>query len=47
MVLLQSKLYFFKEPEGVQHFPGAGSNCFQGGGGGGPNTNFYSNPYNL
>ena len=43
MVLLQSKLYFSKEPEGVQHFPGGGSNCFQGG----PNTNFYSNPYNL
>ena len=30
MVLLQSKLYFSKEPEGVQHFPGGGSNCFQG-----------------
>ena len=30
--------------EGVQHFPG-GSNFFQGGGG--PNVNFYRNPYNL
>ena len=28
MVLLQRKLYFFKDPEEVQHFPG-------GGGGGG------------
>ena len=33
MVLLQRKLYFSKDPEGVQHFPG-GSNFFQGGGGG-------------
>ena len=46
MVLLQRKLYFSKEPEGVQHFSG-------GGGGvqlfpeGGPNANFYGNPYNL
>ena len=33
MVLLQRKLYFPKDPEGVQHFTG-GSNFFQGGGGG-------------
>ena len=33
MVLLQRKLYFSKDPEGIQHFPG-GSNFFQGGGGG-------------
>ena len=32
MVLLQRKLYFSKDPEGVQHFSG-GSNFFQGGGG--------------
>ena len=34
MVLLQRKLYFFKDPEGVQHFPGGGggSNFFPGGG---------------
>ena len=32
MVLLQRKRYFFKDPEGVQHFPGGGG----GGGGGGP-----------
>ena len=32
MVLLQRKLYFSKELEGVQLFPG---------GGGGPNANFY------
>ena len=32
MVLLQRKLYFFKDPEGVQHFPGGGG-LFQGGGG--------------
>ena len=32
MVLLQRKLYFSKDPEGVQHFPGGGggSNFFQG-----------------
>ena len=30
--VLQRKLYFSKEPEGVQHFPG-GSNFFKGGGG--------------
>ena len=29
MVLYQRKLYFSKDPEGVQHFPGGG-----GGGGG-------------
>ena len=45
MVLLQRKLYFPKDPEGVQHIPG-GSNFFPGGGGG-PNANFYRNPYNL
>ena len=32
MVLLQRKLYFPKDPEGVQHFP-RGSNFFQGCGG--------------
>ena len=34
MVLLQRKLYFSKDPEGVQHFPageGVGSSFFQGG----------------
>ena len=31
---LLRKLYFSKDPEGVQHFPG-GSNFFRGGGGGG------------
>ena len=45
MVLLQRKLYFFKDPEEVQHFPG-------GGGGAtfsrsGSNAYFYRNPYNL
>ena len=34
MFLLQRILYFSKNPEGVQHFPG-GSNFFPGGGGGG------------
>ena len=44
MVLLQGKLYFSKDPEGVQKFPGWGrSNFFPGG----PNANFYRNPYNL
>ena len=37
MVLLQRKLNFSKDPEGVQLFPR----------GGGPNANFYRNPYNL
>ena len=44
MVLLQRKLYFSKDPEGVKHFP-------VGGGGvqllpGGPNAYFYRTPYN-
>ena len=49
MVLLRRKLYFSKESEGVQHFPGGG-----GGGGptfyrgvGGPNAIFYRIPYNF
>ena len=33
MVLLQRKLYFSKDPKGVQYFPGGGGG---GGGGGGP-----------
>ena len=33
MVLLQIKLFFSKDPEGVQQFSGGGSNFFQGGGG--------------
>ena len=33
MVLLHRKLYFSKDPEGVQHLPGGrGSNFFQGEG---------------
>ena len=46
MVLLQRKLLLFLGSRG-------GSNIFQGGGqlfprgGGGPNANFYRNPYNL
>ena len=46
VVLLQRKLYFSKDPEGVQHFLG-GPTFSKGGGGGGPNANFYRNPYNL
>ena len=42
MVLLKRKLYFSKDPDWVQHFLG-GSNFFPGG----PNANFYRNPYNL
>ena len=45
MVLLLRKLYlyFTKDPEAVHYFQGAGvSNFFQGGG---PNANFYRNPY--
>ena len=44
MVLLQREIYFPKDPEGNQHFPGCPP--FSGGGGG-PNANFYINPYNL
>ena len=38
MVLLLSKLYLYvtKDPEGVHYF--------SGGGGGGPNANFFKNP---
>ena len=40
MVLLQRKLYFSKDPEGVQHFPGGGGGSgvqlLPGGGGGAP-----------
>ena len=32
MILLQRKLYFPKDPEGVQHFPGGGGPIFMGGG---------------
>ena len=46
MVLLLKKLYlyFTKDPETVHYFPGAGgvSNFFPMGG---PNANFYRNPY--
>ena len=31
MVLLQRKLYFSKDPERVQHFPGGGVQLFPGG----------------
>ena len=45
MVLLQRKLYFSKDPEGVHHVPGGGGvQLFPGWG---PNTNFYRNPYHL
>ena len=47
MVLLLRKryLYFTKDPEAVHYFPGCPT--FPGGcvGGGGPNANFYRNPY--
>ena len=44
MVLLLRKLYlcFTKDPEAVHYFTSAGSYFFQGGG---PNANFYRNPY--
>ena len=31
MVLLRRKLYFSKDPEGVQHFAGRGGSSFPGG----------------
>ena len=39
---ITEKTILSMDPEGVQHFPG-GSNFFHGG----PNANFYRNPYNL
>ena len=44
MVLLLRKLYlyFTKDPEGAHYFPG-GVHLFSRGGG--PNANFYRNPY--
>ena len=46
MVLLQRKNYFSKDPEGGSTFPRerGGWQLFPGGG---PNANFYRNPYNL
>ena len=45
MVLLLRKLYlyFTKDPEGVHCFPGGGVTYFSRGGG--PNANFFRNPY--
>ena len=48
MVLLLRKLYlyFTKDPEAVHYFLRVGGvQLFPGGGGGGPNANFYRNPY--
>ena len=47
MVLLLRKLYlcFSKDPEAVHYFPGARVSYFFQGGRGGPNANFYRNPY--
>ena len=48
MVLLLRKLYlyFTKDPEGVHYFPDGGGGCQTfSGGGGGPNANFFRNPY--
>ena len=44
MVLLLRKLYlyFTKDPEAVHYFRGGGVQIFPGGG---PNANFYRNPY--
>ena len=46
MVLLLRKLYlyFTEDPEAVHYFPGGGCPTFSRGGGG-PNANFYRNPY--
>ena len=44
MAILQRILYFSKNPEGVQHFPGGGGPTFSRWG---PNANFYRKPYNL
>ena len=42
MVLLQRKLYFIKDPEGVNHFQGGPTFSKWG-----LNANFYRNAYNL
>ena len=50
MVLLLRKLilYFTKVSEGVHYFRGGGGGAFPTfPGGGGPNANFYSNPYTV
>ena len=48
MVLLQRKLYFFKDPEGVQHFPeGGGGHTFSWEVQMQHYAIFYRNPYNL
>ena len=47
MVLLRRKLYFSKESEGVQHFPGGGGGPTFYRGVGGPNAIFYRIPYNF
>ena len=46
MVVLLRKLYlyFTKDPEWVNYFPG-GVSKFSLGGGGSPNANFYRNPH--
>ena len=46
MVLLLRKLYlyFTKDPEAVHYIQGGGCPIFSRGGGG-PNANFYRNPY--
>ena len=46
MVLLQKKIYFSKEPAGIQHFPRGGGGCPTLSRRR-PNANFYRNPYNL
>ena len=45
MVILQRKLYFSKDPEGVEHFPGGPASS--AGRGGGPSAYLYRTPYNL
>ena len=47
MVLLLRKLYlyFTKDPEEVHYFPGGVQLFLRGGGGGGPNANYYRNPF--
>ena len=44
LLLRKLYLYFTKDPEAVHYFPGGGG-CPTFPGGGGPNANFYTNPY--
>ena len=45
LLLRKLYLYFTNDPKAVYYFPGGGGVKLFPGGGGGPNANFYRNPY--